>query len=143
MTLDDALIVSQEPAPDLVALDDALTALERFDARKTQVVELRFFAGLASRRPPRPSVFQATPSCATGGWPRHGWCARWAEKKPTDYARERPVSWCPLAALPRVRIMPLPVVDEFVPHHADSGYHTRIGGAPPTGASPSEMIRSA
>jgi RNA polymerase sigma factor (TIGR02999 family) len=47
VTLDDALIVSQEPAPDLVALDDALTALERFDARKTQVVELRFFAGLS------------------------------------------------------------------------------------------------
>ena len=47
VTLDDALIVSQEPAPGLVALDEALTALERFDARKTQVVELRFFAGLS------------------------------------------------------------------------------------------------
>lgn len=47
VTLDDALIVSQEPAPGLVALDEALTALERFDPRKTQVVELRFFAGLS------------------------------------------------------------------------------------------------
>ena len=31
---------------DLVALDDALAALSRFDARKGQVVELRFFGGL-------------------------------------------------------------------------------------------------
>lgn len=32
--------------PDLVALDDALSALEALDARKAAVVELRFFAGL-------------------------------------------------------------------------------------------------
>jgi DNA-directed RNA polymerase specialized sigma24 family protein len=31
----------------LVALDDALTALESVDARKSQVVELRYFAGLS------------------------------------------------------------------------------------------------
>jgi RNA polymerase sigma factor (TIGR02999 family) len=31
---------------DVVALDDALKALAQFDARKAQVVELRFFAGL-------------------------------------------------------------------------------------------------
>ena len=34
------------PSPDLVALDDALQALEAFDARKAAVVELRFFGGL-------------------------------------------------------------------------------------------------
>jgi RNA polymerase sigma factor (TIGR02999 family) len=33
--------------PDLVALDDALSALEALDARKAAVVELRFFAGLS------------------------------------------------------------------------------------------------
>jgi RNA polymerase sigma-70 factor, ECF subfamily len=32
---------------DLVALDDALRALARFDTRKAQVVELRFFGGLS------------------------------------------------------------------------------------------------
>jgi len=32
---------------DLVALDDALNALARFDARKVQVVEMRFFGGLS------------------------------------------------------------------------------------------------
>jgi RNA polymerase sigma factor (sigma-70 family) len=33
--------------PDVVALDDALTALEKSDPRKCRVVELRFFAGLS------------------------------------------------------------------------------------------------
>jgi len=46
VTLDDALMVSTGPAPELVALDDALQALERFDERKSRVVELRYFAGL-------------------------------------------------------------------------------------------------
>ena len=32
--------------PDLVALDDALNALAEFDARKAQVVEMRFFGGM-------------------------------------------------------------------------------------------------
>ena len=31
----------------LIAIDDALTALEVWDARKARVVELRFFAGLS------------------------------------------------------------------------------------------------
>jgi RNA polymerase sigma-70 factor (ECF subfamily) len=44
--LEEAL-VSIERAADLVALDDALTALAHFDARKSRVVELRFFGGLA------------------------------------------------------------------------------------------------
>jgi RNA polymerase sigma factor (TIGR02999 family) len=39
--------VTQEPGTDLVALDDALNALAAFDGRKSQVVELRFFAGLS------------------------------------------------------------------------------------------------
>ena len=32
---------------DLVALDDALTALAAVDARKSEVVEMRFFGGLS------------------------------------------------------------------------------------------------
>ena len=45
-TFDEALLVSPEPGPDLVALDDALVALAVKDARKCRVVELRFFGGL-------------------------------------------------------------------------------------------------
>jgi RNA polymerase sigma factor (TIGR02999 family) len=45
VTLDEGALADQRP--DVVALDDALTALEALDARKSQVVELRFFAGLS------------------------------------------------------------------------------------------------
>jgi RNA polymerase sigma-70 factor (ECF subfamily) len=44
--LDEALIVSDEPAADLIALDEALKALAVIDERKSRVVELRFFGGL-------------------------------------------------------------------------------------------------
>jgi RNA polymerase sigma factor (TIGR02999 family) len=46
VSLDEAAILSQERASDLVALDDALTSLAAVDPRKSQVVELRFFGGL-------------------------------------------------------------------------------------------------
>ena len=46
VSLDDALVVSNEPGEDLVALDDALTALAAVDSRKSDVVEMRFFGGL-------------------------------------------------------------------------------------------------
>ncbi|MBS1790613.1 MAG: sigma-70 family RNA polymerase sigma factor [Acidobacteria bacterium] len=47
VSLDEALTVSEERAAELVALDDALKVLANFDARKAQVVELRFFGGLS------------------------------------------------------------------------------------------------
>ena len=37
----------KEPAADVVALDDALTALAAIDDRKSQVVEMRYFGGLS------------------------------------------------------------------------------------------------
>lgn len=37
------------PGTDVVALDDALTALAAIDPRKSQVIELRFFGGLNAR----------------------------------------------------------------------------------------------
>ena len=47
MPFDEALTVSSQPNTDLVALDDALTKLALIDERKSRVVELRFFGGLA------------------------------------------------------------------------------------------------
>ncbi|MEO8521875.1 MAG: sigma-70 family RNA polymerase sigma factor [Acidobacteriota bacterium] len=44
---DEALAVSSEPGADVIALDDALTALAAFDERKSRIVELRFFGGLS------------------------------------------------------------------------------------------------
>jgi RNA polymerase sigma factor (TIGR02999 family) len=46
VTLVEGLAVADEPGCDLVALDDALTALEALDVRKSRIVELRFFGGL-------------------------------------------------------------------------------------------------
>jgi RNA polymerase sigma factor (TIGR02999 family) len=38
--------VAQEPSADIIALDEALSLLSQFDARKSQIVELKFFGGL-------------------------------------------------------------------------------------------------
>jgi RNA polymerase sigma factor (TIGR02999 family) len=46
LTLDEGLLMSA-PGKDLVALDDALTALAVIDPRKSRVVEMRFFGGLS------------------------------------------------------------------------------------------------
>jgi RNA polymerase sigma factor (TIGR02999 family) len=47
VSLDEAAEVSGERSADLVALDDALTALAVVDGRKSQIVEMRFFGGLS------------------------------------------------------------------------------------------------
>ena len=47
ISLDDTAALDAPAGEDLVALDDALTALARFDPRKARVIELRFFGGLS------------------------------------------------------------------------------------------------
>lgn len=47
VAVDEVLLVAEERLPAMVALDDALEALSVLDARKGQVVELRFFGGLS------------------------------------------------------------------------------------------------
>lgn len=47
VTFEEALVVSAERGSDLVTLDDALQALAAVDARKSQVIELRYFGGLS------------------------------------------------------------------------------------------------
>lgn len=44
--LDDAVDLLAARSVDLIALDEALTALNAFDPRQSQIVELRFFGGL-------------------------------------------------------------------------------------------------
>jgi len=46
VSLDEAMVIGAGLDEDLVALDEALGALAQFDARKAQVVEMRFFGGL-------------------------------------------------------------------------------------------------
>lgn len=46
VSLDEVVFATPQSDPDVIALDDALTALAKVDERKSHVVELRFFAGL-------------------------------------------------------------------------------------------------
>ena len=48
LAFDDSLAPSSERNVDLVALDDALKDLGTFDARQSQIVEMRFFGGLTN-----------------------------------------------------------------------------------------------
>jgi RNA polymerase sigma factor (TIGR02999 family) len=47
ITLDESVVGSDGDELDLIALDEALAALEALDARQARVVELRFFGGLS------------------------------------------------------------------------------------------------
>lgn len=47
VSLGEAVSFQPERSPDLVTLDDALSALEKLDPRKCRAIELRYFAGLS------------------------------------------------------------------------------------------------
>jgi len=47
VSLDEAVVVGGGRDADLVLLDEAMNNLAQFDARKAQVVEMRFFGGLS------------------------------------------------------------------------------------------------
>ncbi len=46
LSLDEALTVSEDGSSELIALDDALRELARFDERKSRIVEMHYFGGL-------------------------------------------------------------------------------------------------
>ena len=66
VTLDEALVVANEPGHDFVALDDALQALAKFDERKSQVIEMRFFGGLSVEE--TAAVLKVSPATVMGDW---------------------------------------------------------------------------
>ena len=66
VTFDEALAVTTEQGQDIVALDDALEALARFDARKSRVVELRFFGGLSVKE--TASILEVSPDTVMRDW---------------------------------------------------------------------------
>lgn len=66
VTFDEALVVTNEPGQDFVALDDALDALATFDDRKSRVIELRFFGGLSVEE--TASVLKVSPDTVTRDW---------------------------------------------------------------------------
>ena len=64
--LDEALTVSIETAPDILAVDDALQSLAAVDSRKSQIVELRFFGGLTVEE--TADVLQISPETILRDW---------------------------------------------------------------------------
>jgi RNA polymerase sigma factor (TIGR02999 family) len=66
VTFDEALVVTREPRQDFVALDDALQALAKFDARKSRVIELRFFGGLSVEE--TASLLKVSPDTVMRDW---------------------------------------------------------------------------
>jgi RNA polymerase sigma factor (TIGR02999 family) len=66
VTFDEALVVANEPRADFLALDDALKALAVFDARKSRVVELRFFGGLSVEE--TAVVLKVSPATVMADW---------------------------------------------------------------------------
>jgi RNA polymerase sigma factor (TIGR02999 family) len=64
--LDEALMMSEERGADLVALDEALSALSAIDGRQSQVVELRFFGGLSVEE--TAEVLKISPTTVRRDW---------------------------------------------------------------------------
>jgi len=66
VTFTEALVVTNEPREDFVALDDSLQALAAFDERKSRVVELRFFGGLSVEE--TATVLKVSPETVMRDW---------------------------------------------------------------------------
>ena len=66
LSLDEALLVPEERGADLVALDDAMSALAAVDLRKSRVVELRFFGGLSVEE--TAEVLKVSPETVMRDW---------------------------------------------------------------------------
>jgi len=66
VNLEETPDVSSRGARDLIALDDALKALETLDPRKARVVELRFFGGLSVEE--TAEVLKVSPDTVMRDW---------------------------------------------------------------------------
>ena len=74
--LDEAIAVSPARDHDVVALDEALTALAKVDERKAQVVEMRFFGGLRDQE--IAIALNISPRTVRGDWRlAKSWLLRW------------------------------------------------------------------
>jgi RNA polymerase sigma factor (TIGR02999 family) len=66
VSLEEAALLVGNRAADLVALDEAIIALARLDARKAQVVEMRFFGGLSAEE--TAEVLKVSPVTVMRDW---------------------------------------------------------------------------
>lgn len=85
VSLEAAAEVGGARAEDLVALDDAMKALERLDQRKAQVVEMRFFGGLSVEE--TAEVLKVSPITVMRDWnTAKAWLYRELAGRATDNA---------------------------------------------------------
>ena len=83
VSLDEAALVPQQRAEELVALDDALTSLAKIDPRKSRLVELRFFGGLSVEE--TAEVMKISPRTVMREWRVvKAWLHRYSSKKEPD-----------------------------------------------------------
>ena len=73
VSLSEAVSDSTRHNPDIVALDDALTTLEKLDPRQARIVELRFFGGLSLEETAEVFRYRSAPCAAHGGWLKPGY----------------------------------------------------------------------
>jgi RNA polymerase sigma-70 factor (ECF subfamily) len=66
VSLNEATIVSDQRAADVVALDEALKNLAAIDQRKSQIVELRYFGGLSTEETAQ--VLKVSPGTVNRDW---------------------------------------------------------------------------
>lgn len=66
LELDEALVVSQQKASEVIALDDALKQLALLDPQQSRIVELRFFGGLTVEE--AAEVLQVSPATIKREW---------------------------------------------------------------------------
>jgi RNA polymerase sigma-70 factor (ECF subfamily) len=64
--LEDVAVVSSDRTDDMVALNDAIDALARLDARKAQIIEMRFFGGLSVEE--TAEVLRVSPATVRRDW---------------------------------------------------------------------------
>ena len=76
--LDEAAVMSPERAADLLALDEALDELAKVEARRSRVVELRYFGGLSIEE--TAEVLKVTPTTVSRDW---RWAKAWLYKAVT------------------------------------------------------------
>jgi RNA polymerase sigma factor (TIGR02999 family) len=84
LSFDEALKIGQQRDEDLVALDEALSALAQVDQRKSQVVEMRFFGGLSEKE--IAETLRVSPETIRRDWRMaKAWLLQWlSEEKPSE-----------------------------------------------------------
>ncbi len=86
LELDSGMAAHALPMLDLIALDAALDSLAAFDARKVQVIELRFFGGLTVEE--TADVLDVSPDTVARDWRMaRSWLLRELDTARTDHRR--------------------------------------------------------